>query len=188
MLDRMARRRVVLATVLAALLGGVLAAAMACTDPSTFVYSGAPFDPVNNCLGPYQALDVVSGGNGASNCAPVCLVSSGMVFVSTVCPPFPDPTAWDTSGQNGNCPNALSAFARGDMCSPDGGSSNPWVMPMDANMPPPDAPAGDAPSGDAAACDEAGADDSGVCCDQGGACGQSDAAGVDAPVSDGPTE
>ena len=166
---------------LVAIAGGVVGFA-ACNDPEQYVFSAAPFDTVNNCLGSYQAVDVVSGGTGASTCAPKCFVNAGAVYVSTMCAPFPDPAVWDESGLNPNCPAALSAFARMDICSPDGGSSNPWIM-QDGSTP----PAGDAAEGGATTDDggaDAGPTDDGATSDA----STSDAAGTDAPPTDAPTE
>jgi hypothetical protein len=142
-------------------IAGALAIAAACNDPEQYVFSAAPFDPVNLCLGPYQAVDVVSGGTGQSTCAPTCFVNGTSVYVSTVCPPFPDPTMWDESGENPACPAALSAYARMDLCSPDGGSSNPWVMPQDSGMTPAvDAAEGGGSMDDSSTDDDSSMDDS----------------------------
>jgi hypothetical protein len=163
---------------LAATLGG-LAVAAACNDPEQYVFSAAPFDTTNLCLGPYQAVDVVSGGSGASTCAPKCFVNAGAVYVSTVCPPFPDPTVWDESGLDPNCPAALSAFARMDTCFPDGGSSNPWIM-VDGSPPPPDDAAEGGTSTDDGATDDSATGDDGATDDGAG--------GSDAPATDGATD
>jgi hypothetical protein len=138
---------------------GAIAAALSCNDAITYVYAAAPFDTTQQCLGPYAPLDVVdgTGNDGNDNCAPICLVSSGSIYVSTVCPPYPP--ALDTSGQNAECGPALAAYARQDDCYPDGGSTNP--IGIDTGVVPTPTPM----------CDEAGADEAGVCCDQGGACG-----------------
>jgi hypothetical protein len=169
------RARLVLAGLLVAT-AATFAVFAACNDPEEYVYSAAPFDTVNDCLDPYQGIDVVSGGTGADNCAPVCIVGSGLVYVSTVCPPLPDPSVWDESGQNGACAAALSAFARMDMCNPDGGSSNPWVM-QDGSTP----PTGDTGDDDGST-DDGSMDDGSM--DDGSMDDSSTAdAGVDAPQS-----
>ena len=108
----------------AAALSGMLGAA-SCDSAEAHIYSAALFDTGRACLNPYAAIDIVSGPDGDSRCSPVCLVGNAAVYVSTVCPPYPDPVNWDTSGKSASCEGALAAFQRNDLCGSDGGSSNP---------------------------------------------------------------
>jgi len=101
----------------------VLAAAMAaagCDDVQQHVYSGFAFDPVNDCVsGSSTAIDVVPGASTGNTCAPVCLTaSSGVVYVSPVCGPYPSGTtveAADAATATGDpCKAALAAYEEAD--------------------------------------------------------------------------
>jgi hypothetical protein len=131
----------------------VLAAAAAvagCDDVQQHVYSGFLFDPVNDCVsGTSTAIDVVPGAATGNTCAPVCLTaSSGALYVSPVCGPYPSGTtveAADAAVDAGDpCKAALAAYD-----AADGGGVCGNVSPVDG---------GDA-GGDAA--DAAGTTDSG---------------------------
>ena len=83
------------------------------------------FEAARSCLDPYTAVDIISGPGGEIRCAPACLVSSGVTYVSTMCPPYPP--LFDTTGTDPTCAAALSAFARSDYCLTDGGSTQPQL-------------------------------------------------------------
>ena len=99
--------------------------AAACSDPA-YVYVAARYDEVNDCLAETAALDVVRGKYTENPCDPVCLVRKDgqgvlgstpadgggpVVFVSTVCPPYPP--EFDTSGTTPACTPALAASKAG---------------------------------------------------------------------------
>jgi hypothetical protein len=102
----------------------VLAAALAagCDDVQQHVYSGFLFDPVNDCVsGTSNTIDVVPGPSTGNTCKPVCLTtSSGAVYVSPVCAPYPSGTTAEAAdaatGAGDPCKAALAAYD-----APDGG-------------------------------------------------------------------
>jgi hypothetical protein len=108
----------------------------ACKDDGTHVYVGRFYLEARGCLGTSSSLDVVTG-NEPGTCNPICLIQrrpegGRAVYVATMCPPYPSPVDFDTSGTDAICAPALAALARGDTCATDGGSSHPLPPPQDA--------------------------------------------------------
>jgi hypothetical protein len=102
----------------------------ACTNNTSHIYLGRPYDDQRQCLGDTAGVDVVSGNDPGLGCDPTCLIGkldeTNTVYVSTECPPFP--MFFDTTGTDPRCAGALAASARNDICNDDGGgSSNPVV-------------------------------------------------------------
>lgn len=109
----------------------VAAAVAACDDVQQHVYSGYPFDPVNDCVsGTSTAIDVVPGASTGNTCNPVCLTSSsGAVYVSPVCGPYPSGTTVEAldaaTGAGDPCTAALAAYDEADgggICGNGGGA------------------------------------------------------------------
>ena len=106
---------------------------LACGDPS-HVYEGRLFVERRQCLGTTASVDVVEGDPPGS-CGPTCLAqpqSDGgrAIYVSTMCGPYP--FAFDASGSDPACPQALAALERNDTCLVDGGSTSPAPPVVDA--------------------------------------------------------
>jgi hypothetical protein len=107
-----------------------LAVILACSDTErAHVFAGRLYESDRGCLDSVAGIDVVDGPVPASSCFSQCLVSppdadSGLrtVYVSTMCAPFPP--AFDTSGSDPRCADALDAYARNTSCLTDGGISN----------------------------------------------------------------
>jgi hypothetical protein len=99
----------------------------ACAQPRSHIYAGRLYLDGYDCLDRTIVLDVVDGPDPGSACDPTCLALPGeagvLVYVSTMCAPFPP--AADTSGADPRCPLALAAYARDATCGGDAGSSNP---------------------------------------------------------------
>lgn len=115
---------------LAALCAPALAA-LACGEPS-HVFEGRLFLPHRGCLGTTSSVDVVDG-EPPGDCGPTCLAQTlpdggASIYVATMCPPYP--FAFDVSGTDPRCPEALAALSRDDTCLVDGGSTHP--PPADA--------------------------------------------------------
>lgn len=110
-----------------------LAAIVACGE-TTHVYSGRLYLEGRDCVATKSSIEVVEGDPAPETCAPTCLVQTSTpdgtrpVYVSTMCPPIP--FGFVTDGADPRCAAALAAFARGDTCFTDGGSSAP--LPRDA--------------------------------------------------------
>jgi hypothetical protein len=96
------------------------AVAAGCDDVQQHVYSGFLFDPVNDCVsGTSTPIDVVPGPSTGNDCAPVCLTaSSGAVYVSPVCSPYPSGTTVEATdaatGAGDPCTAALAAYDEAD--------------------------------------------------------------------------
>ena len=99
----------------------------ACDATSYYLYTGHEYDPKRGCVDDVSAIDIDIGTDPGSSCGAQCLrISSGdaaTIYATTMCGPAP--VGADTSGSNGNCPAALAALARGDLCLDGGGSTNP---------------------------------------------------------------
>jgi hypothetical protein len=91
-----------------------------CDDVQQHVYSGFLFDPVNDCVsGTSTPIDVVPGASTGNTCAPVCLTaSSGAVYVSPVCGPYPSgmtvEAADAATSASDPCRAALAAYDEAD--------------------------------------------------------------------------
>lgn len=86
----------------------LLSLAASCSDTGPRVYTARPYDAEGVCLGEYEALGLVEADELPADCPAVCLDVAGSLYVSTVCPPFPDSaTALDAT--NESCAIALSA-------------------------------------------------------------------------------
>ncbi len=102
------------ACVVAAL--AVARAVAGCDDVKQHVYSGYLFEPVNNCVsGTSTPIGVVPGAATGNTCGPVCLTaSSGAMYVSPVCGPYPSGTTVEaadaTTGAGDPCTAALAAY------------------------------------------------------------------------------
>ncbi len=127
-----------------------------CDEEKSHVYSARKYDDARKCVGAVEAIEVISGPDAPRDCPALCVTSgrlrdgSSTMFVSTTCGPHPfgaDPNRTDP-----RCDDALAAFARGDICLSDGGSTRPLV---EAGA---DAAGLDAAGPDAAGLDAAGPD------------------------------
>jgi hypothetical protein len=86
-----------------------------CIATDTYVYTAQKYDPTNDCVGTYKAIEVVTGSGASATCAPACLMVGDDLFVSTLCPPLPTiATAVDADA--GTCTAALAAAATGGTC------------------------------------------------------------------------
>ena len=119
------KRALAVAAILAGGGLGVAAAMAGCDDGASHIYAARIFEVDRGCLDDYGAVDVVSGGEPSSTCAPVCLTNAGTTYVSKVCPPYPPLFGVESAdaASNDTCAAAFAALARGDSCLPDGGGS-----------------------------------------------------------------
>jgi hypothetical protein len=103
---------------------------LGCTDYQTHIYPGQLYEVARDCIDPTASIDIVAGPDLGSSCPPTCVVTPAGanggatgIYVTTECgqPPPLD----DTSGTEPGCVGALAAFARGDVCEMEGGSTDP---------------------------------------------------------------
>jgi hypothetical protein len=113
-----------------------------CDEEKSHVYSARKFDDARKCVGAIEAIEVISGPDVPRDCPPLCVASgrlrdgSSTMFVSTTCGPHP--VGADPARSDPRCDDALAAFARGDFCLSDGGSTAP-VIDASADATSPDA-------------------------------------------------
>jgi hypothetical protein len=86
-----------------------------CIATDSYVYTAQKYDPANDCVSAYKAIEVVNGSGTSATCPPACLMVGEDIFVSTLCPPLPTiATAVDADA--GTCIAALAAAATGGTC------------------------------------------------------------------------
>lgn len=83
----------------------------ACSDTGPRVYTAQPYDADAACLGEYEAIGLVEADELPANCAHTCLSVSETVYISTLCPPYPDQATPLTAAESEDCAAALQAEA-----------------------------------------------------------------------------
>ncbi len=118
--------------VIAAALLAVAGSWLGCSDDvRSHVYTGRQFDEGRHCLDDLQSIDVVAGPQPETPCAPVCVASegteagAGILYVSTMCPPYPIYPYDSDAGGDPRCAEALAANALNTTCETDGAVLNP---------------------------------------------------------------
>ena len=110
-----------------------------CKNNASHIYVGEKYEPGRDCVDGPTAVDVVEGDLNDAPCAAICLVSPPQeagdrpIYVSKQCPPLPQ--GFDVSGANAECPAAIAAYTRTDICQDDGGSIHPLDAGSDATLP-----------------------------------------------------
>lgn len=145
-----------LGAALASIVATVLAPVVACNDTGTYIFLAQQYEPGNQCVDNYSAVDVISGDDPGALCSPVCITNMGTYYVTSECPPYPPD--FGQAGLDGavdsTCTAALAAFARGNLCVDGGPPTNP--LPdgsTDSAATPVDASAVDASVVDSSAAD-----------------------------------
>ena len=103
-------RGVAMTAVLAA-----VAIAASCIATDSYVYTAQKYDPANDCVTAYKAIEVVNGSGASATCAPACLTVGEDLYVSTLCPPLPT-IATAVAADAGPCIAARAAAATGGTC------------------------------------------------------------------------
>jgi hypothetical protein len=147
----------------------VLAVA-ACDDVNVHILSGQLYVPQDNCIEPSTGIDVVNGGSTGDNCAPLCLtITSGdatSVYVTTMCPPYPQDPGYITEAEDAAtsdadpCMGAFAAYeSEGGLCPavlPEAGGEADAAGDGGTGSSDAGAEAGDATTADGASGDAAG--------------------------------
>lgn len=95
------------------LLGSLLA--VACDDVVPSVVTGRAYDPAAMCLDAYSPIGVVEAITLSSRCDPVCLAVGTVLYVTTVCGPYPvEATKIDPMAPE--CVKALSLLKADKSC------------------------------------------------------------------------
>jgi len=129
-----------------ALAAGLVVAS--CDDVSVHILSGQQYTSGNpGCVTSSAGVDVVAGPSTGDNCSPECIYATGnsqtLVYVTTVCPPYPgDYTTEALDAAEGDadpCFGALAAYEAfedaGTVCAPpatDAATDAPADAPTDA--------------------------------------------------------
>jgi hypothetical protein len=82
---------------------------LGCSDAGPRVYTAQPYDPDAQCLGEYEAVGLVEADELSAACAATCLEMPDGLFVSTVCPPYPDTATPLAPTESEDCAAALIA-------------------------------------------------------------------------------
>lgn len=93
------------------LLAAGLVLLSSCSDAGPRVYTAQPYDAEAQCLGEYEAVGLVEADSLSAACGAVCLEMSGTLYVSTVCPPYPDTATALGPEEDEACAAALLAEA-----------------------------------------------------------------------------
>ncbi|RYZ04070.1 MAG: hypothetical protein EOO73_25825 [Myxococcales bacterium] len=91
------------------LLAAGLALLGSCSDAGPRVYTAQPYDSESQCLGEYESVGLVEADTLSAACGAVCLEITGSLFVSTVCPPYPDTATVVDPAESETCGAALEA-------------------------------------------------------------------------------
>ena len=92
-----------------------VAFAASCITTDSYLYTAQKYDPTNDCVNAYKAIEVVNGSGASATCAPACLTVGEDLYVSTLCPPLPA-IATAVAADAGTCIAALAAAATGGTC------------------------------------------------------------------------
>lgn len=87
-----------------------------CEDEGPRVYTAQPYDAVAMCLGDYEPIGLVTAEELPGTCDPVCLRLDDVLYVSTVCAPYPDTTAAETPEESEECAAALTSLVAEAYC------------------------------------------------------------------------
>ena len=105
------------ATAATVLGGGVATTATltSCISTDSYLYTAQKYDPDNDCVNAYSAVEVVKGSGASAVCPRTCLMVGDDLYVSTLCPPLPA-IASAVDSDAGTCIAALAAAATGGTC------------------------------------------------------------------------
>jgi hypothetical protein len=92
-----------------------------CEQEGPRVYTAMPFDATQGCLGAYAPLGLVEADELPATCAPVCLLQSDALYVSTVCAPYPAEATVVSPSDSSDCESALAVLEMdgGGACQTD---------------------------------------------------------------------
>jgi hypothetical protein len=116
-------------------LGGVgpicLTALSGCDESAPRVYTAQAYEPAAACLDDYVPVGLVMSDALFPTCDPVCLELGNVLYVSTVCAPYPATAVPVAPEDSADCATALALAmsATGGLCSavdasPSGGSDD----------------------------------------------------------------
>lgn len=115
--------------------GGLLVAALGCSEYGARIYSAHPYRPGRGCLEASLAIGVVQAGQLASTCAGHCLLLDETLYVSSLCPPAPVRARPITPETSPACAEALALLDSQSWCEPGAGAGAD-AAPMDESTQP----------------------------------------------------
>jgi hypothetical protein len=89
---------------------------LGCESEGPRVYTAQPYDVEAMCLGDYEPIGLVSAEDLPGTCDPVCLRLDEVLYLSTVCAPYPDTTVLETPEESEECAAGLAALETGAYC------------------------------------------------------------------------
>ncbi|MEO6602410.1 MAG: hypothetical protein ABIQ16_21190 [Polyangiaceae bacterium] len=84
------------------------ALALGCDQEGPRVYTAMPVNTDAHCLEPYTPLGLVTAEELPATCGPVCITRDDTLYVSEVCPPYPDDTTVVSPHDSSDCAAALT--------------------------------------------------------------------------------
>jgi hypothetical protein len=101
--------------------------ALGCEGNDARIYTARPYRAPEQmqagCVEGSVPLAVVYAGSLRAQCEPVCLRLNEQLYVSIVCPPYPEQAQLETAETSPECAGALAALAAEQTCAaelPDG--------------------------------------------------------------------
>jgi hypothetical protein len=87
-----------------------------CGESEPCVYTARLFraDDSGACLDAYAPIGLVQAEELAATCEPVCLTKDGALYVSTVCPPYPDTAQVVDARDSVDCRDAIGLLPNED--------------------------------------------------------------------------
>lgn len=90
----------------------VLTLASACGDTThDIVYTAQAYDADNDCIEAASSLALVEESSVSANCSAVCLDFNDTLYVSTLCPPYPDGATKLSPADSAACNAALAVYS-----------------------------------------------------------------------------
>jgi hypothetical protein len=88
----------------------------ACDESGPRVFTAKAYDPDAKCLALDAPVALVEADELGATCDPACLELGGVLYVSSVCPPYPMDSVLLTTDDSEVCASALMAFADDVQC------------------------------------------------------------------------
>jgi hypothetical protein len=90
--------------------------AAGCEGDGPRVYTAQPFDATAMCLADYEPIGLVMATELPGTCDPVCLRLDTVLYLSTVCKPYPDTVVEETPDDSEECAAALMSLETEAFC------------------------------------------------------------------------
>jgi hypothetical protein len=106
----------------------------ACDNNETRIYTARAYQVDPGCLESYVPLAVVYADKLRATCEPACFYFGDQLYVSTVCPPYPEAAEVSEPDTDADCAAALAALEQDLSCDaedvPSEGEEQPDAGPL----------------------------------------------------------